>query len=159
MAEPTLKDILAAITELRSETKADIARLDAKVDAHRAETLAHRAETDAHREETTAHREETKTDIARLDAKVDAHRAETDAHRAETAKGFAALEAELEGHSDPIHKNLEADIRALHRPLLRAKIPGIPKDLPSEVRAKAARPSKPAKRTAKRRSVTAGASR
>jgi hypothetical protein len=33
-----------------------------------------------------------------------------------------------ECHSDPIHKNLEADIRALHRPLLRAKVPGIPKD-------------------------------
>jgi hypothetical protein len=141
MAEPTLKDVLAAIVELRSQVadvRTDVARLDGKVDAHRTET---------------------KADLARLDGKVDAHRTETDAHRAETAahraetaKCFASLEAELEGHSDPVHKNLESDIRALHRPLLRAKFPGIPKDLPSQVRAKAERPGKPAKRTAKRSS-------
>jgi hypothetical protein len=45
MADPTMQDILDAIAELRSETKADLVRLDAKVDAHRVETDAHRAET------------------------------------------------------------------------------------------------------------------
>lgn len=38
MAEPTLKDVLDAIAKMD-------ARLDAKIDAHRAETAAHRAET------------------------------------------------------------------------------------------------------------------
>jgi chromosome segregation ATPase len=32
MADATLKDVLKAIAELRAETKADIAKLDAKVD-------------------------------------------------------------------------------------------------------------------------------
>jgi ferritin-like metal-binding protein YciE len=58
MADPTLKDVLDLVS-----------RLDAKIDAHRAET---------------------KSDLSRLDAKIDAHRAETNAHRAETAKGFAS---------------------------------------------------------------------
>ena len=40
MAEPTLKDVLKVIAEMRGEmaTKADLAKLEAKVDAHRAET-------------------------------------------------------------------------------------------------------------------------
>lgn len=77
--------------------------------------------------------------LAKLDAKVDAH-------RAETAAGFASLERELEGHADPVHADLEADIVAIHKGLVRANIRGIPKELPSQVRAKGERPSKPAKK-------------
>jgi hypothetical protein len=90
----------------------------------------------------------TKADLAIVDAKVDAVRADIATHREETREGFASLGAELEGHSDPIHKDLEADIRALHRPLVRAKVPGIPVDLPSEVRAKSGKST--AKRPAAR---------
>lgn len=78
-------------------------------------------------------------DVAKLDAKVDAH-------RAETAEGFANLERELEGHADPVHADLEADLLAIHKGLVRANIRGIPKELPSQVRAKGERPSKPAKK-------------
>lgn len=52
MADPTLKDVLNAIVDLRTETKADFARVDAnmsrieaKVDAVRADVATHRAET------------------------------------------------------------------------------------------------------------------
>lgn len=41
MAEPTLKDVVELLTRMQAE----LAKLDAKVDAHRAETQAHRAET------------------------------------------------------------------------------------------------------------------
>jgi ferritin-like metal-binding protein YciE len=81
----------------------------------------------------------TKIDLAKLEAKMDAH-------RAETAKGFANLERELEGHADPVHADLEADIVAIHKGLVRANVRGIPKELPSQVRAKGERPSKPAKK-------------
>ena len=57
MSEPTLKDVLDAISRMQG----DLARLDGKVDAYRAET---------------------KSDLAKLESKVDAH-------RTETAKGFA----------------------------------------------------------------------
>lgn len=113
MAEPTLKDLLKAVTTL-----------GAKIDNVRAEL---------------------KADIAAVDAKVDAH-------RAETAKGFADLEHELSRHADPLHRDLEADIRVLHRALLRVPAARVPKELPSQVRAKAgAKPKAPAK--AKRRAA------
>ena len=40
MADPTLKDVLKVLAEVRRDmaTKADVAKLDAKVEAHRAET-------------------------------------------------------------------------------------------------------------------------
>jgi hypothetical protein len=53
VSEPTLKDVVNAIAELRSETKGDLARIEgrlstveAKVDAHRAETAKSFAELD-----------------------------------------------------------------------------------------------------------------
>jgi hypothetical protein len=95
--------------------------------------------------------------IAKLDGKVDAQRTElkaeiaqvredVNAHRTETAKGFAALDKELTGHADEVHRDVEDDIRAIHKGLVRANVRGIPKELPSQVRAKGERPSKPAKR-------------
>ncbi|MBX3228713.1 MAG: hypothetical protein KF837_15440 [Labilithrix sp.] len=50
---------------------------------------------------------------AELGAKIDAIDAKVDAHRAETAKGFAALDRELTGHADPIHRDIERDIEKL----------------------------------------------
>lgn len=107
MAEPTLRDVLAAIAAMRAEMA-------------------------------------TKDALAAVDAKVDAH-------RAETAAGFAALDAELSDHSAVAHRNIEKDIIALHRPLVRAKIAGIPAELPSEVRRRDGKPATAKKRTARRR--------
>lgn len=45
MAEPTLKDVLNAVIKLEASTKADLAKLDAKVDRVDAKVDAHRAET------------------------------------------------------------------------------------------------------------------
>ncbi len=47
MADPTLKDVLKAIAEIRGEmaTKDDLARVEAKVDAVDAKLEVHRAET------------------------------------------------------------------------------------------------------------------
>jgi ferritin-like metal-binding protein YciE len=93
MAEPTLKDVLKAISELRAETKGDIAQVRSEM--------------------------ATKADLAKLDAKVEAHRAETEAHRAETEahraetkKGFADLDEELTRHADT-DREIEKDIVAL----------------------------------------------
>lgn len=58
MAEPTLKDVLNAIAQLRAEsaTKADLSRVEAKVDAHRKETAKGFADLD---EELAKHSERT----------------------------------------------------------------------------------------------------
>lgn len=66
MAEPTLKDVLKVLAELRSEmaTKSDLAKVEAKVDAHRAETRRGFADLDA---ELTKHAEvhkELEIDVA-----------------------------------------------------------------------------------------------
>ena len=81
MADPTIKDVLETLAEMRAAmaTKSDLARLEAKLEAHRAETNAHRAETNA--------------------------------HRAETTKGFADRDRELTRHADvhrEIEKDIEA---------------------------------------------------
>ena len=86
MADPTLKDVLEAIAQLRTETKAELAQF----------------------------RMETKAELAKLDAKVDAHRAETQAHRLETEKGFRDLDRELTKHAD-VHRELEKDVQTLKR--------------------------------------------
>ena len=139
MAEVTLQDLADMISKLA--TKDELAAVRANIEAVRAEVKTVRAEVNA------------------LDAKVEAHRADTAAHRADTAAhriataaGFAALDVELGRHAEKTHRDLDDDITAIHKGLVRAKIPGIPKDLPSQVRAKDARPSKsPKKKTAKRR--------
>jgi len=91
MAEPTLKDVLAAVTAMRAEmaTKAELAKLDAKVEG-------------------------TISKLETLDAKVDAHRAETQAHRLETEKGFRELDRELTKHAE-VHAALEKDVATLKR--------------------------------------------
>lgn len=86
MADPTLKDVLDALAQLRTDTKADLAQL----------------------------RSETKAEFAKIEAKVDAHRAETQAHRLETEKGFRDLDRELTKHAD-VHRELEKDVESLKR--------------------------------------------
>lgn len=56
MAEPTLRDVLDAIAQMRREmaTKTELAKVEAKVDAHRAETAKGFAELDR---ELTKHAE------------------------------------------------------------------------------------------------------
>jgi chromosome segregation ATPase len=143
-------NLSGAIERLRG----DLTRVEAKVDAVEAKVDAVEAKVDAVEAKVDA--VEAKVDaveakVDTVEAKVNAVEAKVNAHRAETAAAFASLEEELAGHSDPIHKNLEADIRALHRPLVQAKVPGIPKDLPSQIRAKAERTNKPVARPARRR--------
>jgi septal ring factor EnvC (AmiA/AmiB activator) len=88
MAEPTLKDVLRAIAELRTETKGDIAQVRSEM--------------------------ATKADLTKLDGKVDKVEAKVDAHRAETKQGFGELDKELAGHAD-VHREIETDIEALKR--------------------------------------------
>jgi hypothetical protein len=59
MAEPTLKDLMKALAALGAELKADIATVDAKVDAHRVETAKGFAALDEElaRHADTAHRD------------------------------------------------------------------------------------------------------
>lgn len=82
-----MKDVLDAISRMQG----DLARLDGKVDAYRAET---------------------KSDLAMVEGKVDAVRADVSAHRNETAKGFADLDRELTKHAE-VHREIEKDIIAL----------------------------------------------
>ena len=86
MAEPTLKDVLDVIAQLRSDTKTDIAQL----------------------------RSEVATVAAQLRSEVATVAAKVDAHRAETAKGFAEVDRELTKHAD-VHREVEKDIEALKR--------------------------------------------
>lgn len=111
MAEPTLKDVLAAIAKLTMRVDATESNLRGEIKAVRVE----------------------------LGAKLDALDAKVDTFRDVLASTRQDTEA------------VTADIVTLHKGLVRAKVPGIPKDLPSHVRAKGERPSKPAKRIARRR--------
>lgn len=110
MADPTLKDLMAAMARLEKGQA------------------------------------EIRDEVAEVRADVNAHRAETDAHRKETAAGFTRLERELEAHADTAHRDLDEDVAAIHKGLVRAKVPGIAKELPSQVRAKGERPSKSMKK-------------
>jgi chromosome segregation ATPase len=98
MAEPTLRDLLDAISSMRAE----LARVDAKADAIRGDMA-------------------TRNDLTRMEGKADGLRAEVAAHRAETAKGFAEvgtalaeLDRELSKHAD-VHRELEKDVEAIKR--------------------------------------------
>lgn len=113
MAEPTLKDVLNAISKMG-------ARLDAKIEAVRGDVDALRSDVEA--------------GFARVDERFDALDAKID-----TVSGVVSSTRE----------DTRDDLDALHKPLVRAKVPGVPKDLPSQVRAKDGR--KPAARPARRR--------
>ena len=146
MAEPTLREVLQAVQAIQGELrevkadvgtlKADVARLDAKVDSVRSELKANIASVRA--------------DLRTLDAKVDTVDAKVDAHRAETAKGFADVERELAGHADPIHRQLEGLVLSMHGALVKAKVPGIPAKVPTAFTASAPRKVSVKKRTAAR---------
>lgn len=94
-----MKDVLNAIAQLHTETKADLARVRSEM-ASKADLAELDANIDAHRAETTAHH-------ADLEAKIDAHRAETKA-------GFEALDKELTAHAGT-HREIEKDLEALKR--------------------------------------------
>ena len=72
MAEPTLKDVLKAIAELRTETKADIAQVRSEM---------------ATKSDLDAHRVESKKGFSDLDKELSGH---TDVHR-EIEKDIEAL--------------------------------------------------------------------
>jgi polyhydroxyalkanoate synthesis regulator phasin len=130
MAEPTLKDVLKAISELA--TKDDVEAVRGDVEAVRGDVEALRRDVAKLEERIEAKIDKLDERIEALDAKVDTFRDVLSSHRQDT-------------------RGQEADIVAIHKSLVRAKVPGIPKDLPSQVRAKGERPSKPAKRAARRR--------
>lgn len=137
MSKPTIEDVLTALAGLTAkvdEVNGRVMRQRDFTSGLNGEIAKARADVLRVESNLSGAIEALRSDLARVESKVDAH-------RAETAASFADLERELAGHSDPIHKDLEADIRALHRPLVRAKVPGIPVDLPSEVRAKGAKPA------------------
>lgn len=93
MAEPTLKDVLKAISELRTETKADIAQV----------------------------RSETAAGLARLDAKIDAHRAETKSGFADLDKeltGHASIHGQIEKDLEALKRR---PATATARPTRRAR--------------------------------------
>jgi hypothetical protein len=140
MAEPTLKDVLNAIAGFRADSERRLAALE-------------KGQGEIRREMAT------KKDVAALDAKVEAVRDEVDAARADVEAGFAetrerfdALDKRLDVVGGVVAstredtRDLRADVTTIHKGLVRAKVPGVPKDLPSQVRAKGERPSKPAKK-------------
>jgi hypothetical protein len=94
MADPTIKDVLDAITTLAQ-------RLDRFESATADNFGAVRNDASALRHDLSALRE----DVA--------------AHRRETAKGFADLDAELAKHADPIHRKLEERVAALEARTVR----------------------------------------
>jgi hypothetical protein len=94
MAEPTLKDVLKAISELRTETSEIRSEMATKTSEIRS-GMATKAALEAMRAEM-------------------ATKAALEAMRAEMTKGFADLDKELTGHAD-LHREIEKDIEALKR--------------------------------------------
>lgn len=87
----------------------------------------------------------------------DALEKKVDAHQAEMRERFDALDEKTELVRDILEKtrrdairDLRGDVNAPHKGLARAHLPGVPADLPSQVRAKRERPSKPATRPKRR---------
>jgi len=156
MAEPTIKDVLNAIGMLTGAVgrlEKGQAALDAKVDKLEDRFDALDAKVDKLEDRFDAL--DAKVDkledrFDALDAKVDKLEDRFDALDAKVDK----LDAKVDTFRDVISsgrqdaRGLEADVLAIHKGLVRAKVPYIPKDLPSQVRTKSERPSKPAKRTA-----------
>lgn len=98
MAEPTLRDVLEALSKLADRVE----RIDANM-ATKSELANVRSDV-----------QNVRTDVARVDGKVEAVRADVAAHRAETAKGFADLDLELSKHTD-VHRELEKDVETIKR--------------------------------------------
>ena len=134
MADPTMKDVLDAIVriergqvDLRADmaTKKDVARLE-------------KGQAEIH------------SDIDAVRDGVDALRSDVDAGFAAVGERFDALDKKLDVVRGVIRstredaRDLRTDLNALHKGLARAKLPGVPADLPSEVRAKGTKASKPA---------------
>jgi uncharacterized coiled-coil DUF342 family protein len=110
MAEPTLKDVLDAISKLA--TKSELGDGLAKLRSELGDGLAELRSEFGDR--LTELRREL---VARIDAhraETEAHRAETEAHRAETKKGFEDLDEELTRHAS-VHREIEKDIQNLKR--------------------------------------------
>lgn len=124
MSEPTAKEIMSAIVKLTSEV-ASLRR-----DQERTGRIVATDSFDL-RGEISDFRAETKLALEELNEKID------------TFQGV--LKSTREDARDH-----EADVIAIHKGLVRAKVPGIPKDLPSQVRAKGERPSRPAARSKRR---------
>jgi copper chaperone CopZ len=72
MAEPTLKDVLKALSRLESRLESSLAEVHGEM--------------------------ATKSELAKIDAKVDTLGAKVDAHRVETARGFEDLDRDLDEH-------------------------------------------------------------
>jgi hypothetical protein len=119
MSKPTIDDVMTAI-----------AGLSAKVDEVNGRVMRQRDFTSGLNGEIAKARADLLRVEANLSGAIEALRddltrveAKVDAHRAETAKAFAALEKELAGHADPVHAELEADIAAIHKGLVREDRP------------------------------------
>lgn len=87
---------------------------------------------------------------------VDALRSDVEAGFARVDERFDVLEKKLDNVSDVVRstredaRDVRDDVDAIHKGLVRA-VANVPKDLPSQVRAKGERPSKPAKVSRRRR--------
>lgn len=93
MSEPTIRDVLELLSKMREEM---VSKAELRtVDGK----------------------------IDKLDVRVSALDAKVDAHRAETARGFAELDLELAGHSDEVHRRLEAEIEAIKKRLPAVRPP------------------------------------
>jgi archaellum component FlaC len=107
MAEPTLKDVLDAISTMQGEIssmKDSISTMQGEISTIKTELRRVDAKVDT---------VSIKVDTATI--KVDNLTTKVDAHRDETAKGFRELDEELSKHSSTVHRQLEEDIAALKR--------------------------------------------
>jgi hypothetical protein len=152
MAESTLKDVLNAVVTLTGA----VGRLEkgqASLERGQREIRAEMAT----KKDLEAARKETRERFDAVDDRLDGLTSDVDALRAEMAERFDAQEEQIDTYNKVVKstredaRDLEADVIALHKGLVRAKLPGVPKDLPSQVRAKGERPNKPAKRPTRRR--------
>lgn len=121
MADPTIKDVLDAITTLAQ-------RLD-RFESATADNFrrVESATGDNFRrfESTTADNfNAVRNDASAMRHDLTALREDVAAHRRETAKGFADLDAELAKHADPTHRKLEERVTALEARAARKTTPG-----------------------------------
>lgn len=137
MAEPTLRDVLNAVTKLTSEVatvRHDVEKM------HRAVSV-------------------NGFELAELKGAIGDFRAESKLSFEEVDARFDALDVKLGAFQGVIAsgredvRDLRQDVSAIHKGLVRSKAPNIPADLPSEVRAKSGKPEAkraPARATRKR---------
>ncbi|MBX3230325.1 MAG: hypothetical protein KIT84_03680 [Labilithrix sp.] len=123
----TLDDLLKVMTAMRGE-----------MTAMRGEMTAMRGEM-ATRGEIGKFRAEMQGQIAKVREEVDA-RFDALEEKGELIRGI------LERTRRDVMGGLRDDVDAIHKGLMKTKPHEVPKDLPSQVRAKGDRPSKPAKK-------------